>query len=105
MNKTKKLMVGIVASISTIGLSACGEVELPPEPTDTNCDDWDWDEENGVYVCDDDSSLYYRSYYYGGKFFTKKSSLLKNSNYKSYIKSSKFKGSSGFGSGSKVFGG
>ncbi len=88
-------MSGVVAAM-TVSLAACGS-DLPPEPTGTDCDDWDWDEETGTYYCDDDSSAHYLGYYYAGKLFKNKSSLKKSSAYKSYSKSYQ----SGIGSGTK----
>ncbi len=111
LNKTKKIMIGVTATALTIGLVRCGttNADLPPKPTDQSCGDWDWDDEDGVWECDDYSSGHYGHYYYGGTYYRDKSSLLNNNAYKSYKNSSSFKGgikaSSGFGSGTKVFGG
>ncbi|RSK29322.1 hypothetical protein EJF36_09910 [Bacillus sp. HMF5848] len=80
-------------------MSACSNQSLPPTPDDPNCDDWDWDNELGVWECDDYDSDYRGAYFYGGRYFKGKSSLLQSSKYKSYKSSSSFKG--GFGSGSK----
>ncbi|KUP05748.1 lipoprotein [Bacillus coahuilensis m2-6] len=95
MKKTTKLMTGVMAAM-TMTIAACGS-DIPPEPEDTDCLDWDWDEETGTYYCDDDDSPYYRSYFYGGRYFKSKSSLKESSSYKSYSNSAK----SGIGSGSK----
>jgi hypothetical protein len=111
LNKTKKIMIGVTATALTIGLVRCGttNADLPPKPTDQSCGDWDWDDEDGVWECDDYSSGHYGHYYYGGTYYRDKSSLVNNNAYKSYKNSSSFKGgikaSSGFGSGTKVFGG
>jgi hypothetical protein len=108
VNKTKKLIAGISTASAAVILSGCNNYQtqdIPPEPTDTECQDWEWDADDGVYECDDTNSHYFGHYYHGGKFFKSKSSLLKSSSYKSYKSSSSFKGgSSGFGSG-KGFGG
>ncbi len=111
VGKTRKIMAGITTTALTFGLIGCGSnsANLPPKPTDPNCDDWDWDDDKGVWACDDDSSSHRGHYYYGGNYYNNKNSLLKSSAYKSYKDGSSFKGgiktSSGFGSGSKVFGG
>lgn len=97
MDKTKKMMAGVVASIMTVSLVGCNDKDLPPEPTGTDCDDWDWDDETGTYYCDDDRSGYYGGYFYGGRFFKNKSALNNASSYKSYYNSYK----SGIGSGSR----
>ncbi|MFG6494073.1 aminotransferase yhxA [Fictibacillus sp. UD] len=108
MNKTKKLIASVSSASVAVMLSGCNDYsaeELPPEPTDTECQDWEWDADDGVYECDDTNSRYFGSYFYGGKYYKGKSSLLKSSAYKSYKSSSSFKGGgSGFG-GSKGFGG
>ena len=107
MNKTKKLIAGVSSASVAVMLSGCNDQaqELPPEPTDTECQDWEWDEDDGVYECDDTNSRYFGYYFFGGRYFSGTSSLLKNPKYKSYKKSSSFKGgSTGFGS-SKGFGG
>lgn len=106
MSKTKKALTGVTSAILVTGMAGCGDdSNLPPKPASDQCSDWDWDENLGVWVCDDDSSGYYRNYYYGGSFYRNSSALSKSSNYKSYSNSTSFKGSSGFGSGSKSFGG
>ena len=37
-----------------------------PKPNDKSCSDWDWDDELGVWQCDDSSSGYRGHYFYGG---------------------------------------
>lgn len=110
MEKTKKLMAGISAAALTIGLSGCNSStsSLPAKPADKSCDDWDWSEDEGVWQCDDSRSGYYGSYYHGGSYYKNKATLHGSSGYTSYKNSSSFKtvkSSSGFGSGSKSFGG
>ncbi|MEG0438641.1 MAG: aminotransferase yhxA [Solibacillus sp.] len=110
MEKTKKLMVGISATALTLSLAGCNSSanSLPPQPTDVSCNDWDWSEENGVWQCDESRSGHYRSYYYGGGYYNNKSALHSNNDYQNYKSSASFKtgqSSSGFGSGSKSFGG
>ncbi|MGA4719309.1 hypothetical protein [Fictibacillus nanhaiensis] len=107
MNKTKKLIAGVSSASVAVMLSGCNDQaqDIPPEPTDTECQDWEWDEEDGVYECDDTGSRYFGHYYHAGSYYKGKSSLLKSSAYKSYKSSSSFKGGgSGFG-GSSGFGG
>ena len=110
MGNTRKIMLGVTTTALTLGLTGCSSssVDLPPQPTDGNCDDWDWDDEQGVWVCDDDST-YRGHYYYGGRYYKDKNSLLISSDYEKYKNSASFKGgtqsSSGFGSGSKSYGG
>jgi hypothetical protein len=98
VKKTQWLVTGVITSLVAGTLSACSN-DLPPKPDDRNCRDWDWDDEQGVWQCDDTRSTYYGHYFYGGSYYRNKSSLLKSSSYKSYKSSSSFKG--GFGSGSK----
>lgn len=98
MNKTKKLITGIVLSLSTGVLSACGD-DLPPQPDEDSCSEWDWDDELGVWECDDSHSHYHGHYFYGGIFYKSRSDFKKSSAYKAYKSSSSFKG--GIGSGSK----
>lgn len=106
LSKTKKALKGVASAIFVTGIAGCGtDSSLPPEPESDECRDWDWDDSLGVWVCDDGGSGYYRSYYYGGSYYRNTSALAKSSDYKSYSKSTSFKGSSGFGSGSKSFGG
>lgn len=102
MEKTKKVMVGISAAAVTL-LTGCGATTstLPAKPTDQSCRDWDWSEENAVWQCDESHSNHYGSYYYAGRYFQNKSALQSSSDYASY----KAQASSGFGSGSKSYGG
>lgn len=98
MGKTKKLLTGLFAGTFAAGMAGCGAEDLPPEPQTAECDDWDWDSDLGVYVCDDDDSSYRGSYFHNNRYYKNKSNLLSSSSYKSYKSSSSFKG---FGSGSK----
>jgi hypothetical protein len=110
LGKTRKVMVGITTTALTLGLSGCGSnsAEGAP-PNDQNCNDWEWDNDDGVWECDDSRSSYYGHYYYGGRYYKSKSSLLNSKDFTSTKNSSTInngsKTSSGFGSGSKIFGG
>lgn len=99
VSKTKKLITGAVASIFAVGLTGCSDPGLPPPPDNLECNDYEWDDDLGVWECDDYDSRYYGHFFYGGKVFSSKSSLLKSQTYKSYKSSSSFRG--GFGSSSK----
>ncbi|MBO1513375.1 hypothetical protein [Metabacillus bambusae] len=100
MRKTNKLLTGII-SATMITATGCSDESLPPVPEGTDCDDWEWEADEGVWECDDNDSPHYGYFYYGGKMFSSKSSLKTSSAYKSYKSSSSFKGGkSGFGSGS-----
>ncbi|WP_404460041.1 aminotransferase yhxA [Sutcliffiella horikoshii] len=114
MTKTKKVLTSVSATVFALGMTGCGSgyeesSSLPPEPFDDRCNEYEWDNEEGVYQCDDDSSSYYRHYYHGGSFFGNKSSLKKDSSYKNYRNSSTFQSNTtpnkGFGSGSSYSGG
>jgi hypothetical protein len=97
-NKTKKLIGSAI--IASLSLSAAGcSGEIPPQPEDNSCQDWEWDDELGVWECDDYDSPRYGHYFYGGKYFSGKSALKSSKVYQSYKNSSSFKG--GFGSGSR----
>ena len=69
------------------------------KPNDNSCSDWDWDDELGVWQCDDSSSGYRGHYFYGGRYYQNKSTFKNSSAFKSYQSSAEFKG--GIGSGSK----
>ncbi|MFP3727545.1 aminotransferase yhxA [Priestia filamentosa] len=104
MKKTGSLMMGIVSGIAALGIAGCSN-NLPEKPKDKNCNDFEWDYDDGVYECEDKSSHYYGHSYFNGTYFSNKAALKKSTSYKNYKSSSSFKGSSGFGSGSKSFGG
>lgn len=113
MNKTKKLMVGVATSVMAIGLTGCGQDEyesnttLPPEPTEYDCDDWEWDENEATYYCDDSRSSHFGAYYLFGNMFSNKSALRKSPHYSTNFNNYKNTQSStsgyksGIGSGSK----
>ena len=142
MNKTKKVMAGISAAALLMGATACNnpqslpdrdwdegtsggaegqdwsasqDQDIPPEPEGTDCSDWQWDDEDGVWECDDNRSPYFGHYFFAGMFFANRSMLYKSNDYMKYKNSSSFKGarldsnyknrtpkgSSGFGSGSR----
>lgn len=102
MNKTKKMMMGVLSATLVTSLAGCG-TNRPAEPTDVYCDDWEWDNDTGTYYCDDydssssGSSGSSRSYYHGGKMYSSKSELTSSSSYQSYYTNYK----SGIGSGTK----
>ncbi|MED3552571.1 aminotransferase yhxA [Cytobacillus praedii] len=110
LGKTRKVMAGITTAL-TLGLVGCSSqsADVPSPPNDPNCDDWEWDTDDGIWACEDSSSRHYGHYYYGGYYYGSKSALLKSDSYKNYKNSTSFKGggktSSGFGSGSKSIGG
>ena len=103
MGKTKQLMTGVVTSVLAIGMTGCGQDQtLPEEPTGYECDDWEWDDEEGTYFCDDQRSSHFGSYFLLGSLFSSKSALRNSSGYskhKSSYQSSGYK--SGIGSGTK----
>ena len=53
----------------------CCTQDLPPKPNDNSCSDWDWDDELGVWQCDDSSSGYRGHYFYGGRYYQNKSTF------------------------------
>ena len=127
MGKTKTVMTGILSTAVLIGITGCSNSgtatgssasnsDIPPVPDDTNCTNWEWDDDDGVWECEDSHSRYYGHYFYGGKYYNSKSSLLKNTSYKKQQQSSSSSSSvsggsdstnktSGFGSGKKSYGG
>jgi hypothetical protein len=106
LSKTKKVLVSVAAVALTTGMIGCQSNATPPNPPDdTDCDEWEWDADDGVYECDDRDSNYFGYYFLAGRYFSSKSSLLKSPSYKSYKSSSSYKGSKGFGSGTRSYGG
>lgn len=114
MKKTNKIIAGISTTALAFGLSGCGNdyEDLPPIPEDNACGDWEWESDEGVWECDDRDSGYFGHYYYGGSYYRTSSALHQSKAYSNYKKSKTFKGgtsvkkgSTGFGSGSKSFGG
>ncbi|KGM44621.1 hypothetical protein P9D43_10125 [Neobacillus niacini] len=107
MKKTQWLISGVLTSLMAgTTLAGCSQAQdLPPVPEDTDCADWEWDDDEGVWQCDDNRSSHYGHFFYGGMFFHSRSALLNSSAYKSYRSSKSYKSSSsfkgGFGSGSK----
>ena len=115
MTNTEKMLKGVLksatATVLAFGMSGCGNaqnVSRPDEPNDSSCDEWEYEEEYGVFECEDDGSMYRDHYYYGGMYYPSSSALKKSSKYKSYAKSSNFvkttsktSGKTGVGSGTK----
>ncbi|MEI4800867.1 hypothetical protein ACIGHG_16975 [Bacillus sp. NPDC077411] len=97
MTKTKWLVTGVLTSLMASTLSGCTK-DLPPKPNDKSCSDWDWDDELGVWRCDDKHSSYHGHYYYSSNYYQDKSTFKNSPEFKSYQASSDFKG--GIGSGS-----
>lgn len=109
MNKTKKLMAGVATSVMAFSMSGCGQNQydsatLPPEPTEYECDDWEWDDDEGTYYCDDRKSSHFGAYYLLGSMFSNRSALRSSPNYSSNLnqyKNTQSNYKSGIGSGSK----
>lgn len=98
MSKTKKLMAGVSTSVLALGMTGCSQNETyQDEPTGYDCDDWEWDDDEGTYYCDDTRSAHYGGYYFLGNMFSSKSAFKKSSGYSSHISNYK----SGIGSGTK----
>jgi hypothetical protein len=96
MSKTKQLMAGVASSVFLLGMTGCSQNEaLPEEPTGIDCDDWEWDDDEGTYYCDDTRSPHYGGYFFLGNMFSSKSAFKKSSGYSNHISSYK----SGIGSG------
>jgi hypothetical protein len=98
-NKTKKIVGTAIVAALSLTAAGCSDASLPPQPEDQECNEWDWDDELGVWECDEYDSNRFGYYYYGGMYYASKAGLIKSKPYKSYKGSSSFKG--GFGSGSK----
>ena len=116
--KTKKVLVGVSATAMTLALAGCGSSEgtyeqsmIPSPPQDNRCNDWEWDEDDQLWECDDHRSSYYGHYHYMGNFYSNTNKLKSSKNgasYSNYLSSSSSnssKSSSGFGSGSTSSGG
>lgn len=123
------LMLGLAGCGSSAQEQYDEESDLPPVPDDQSCSEWEWDIDDGVWECEDSSSGHYGHYYYGGRYYSSKPMLNKSQDYMNYKNSASFKGSSssvsstsnvtsgsgsdapsvkgstGFGSGSKSYGG
>jgi hypothetical protein len=115
LGKTKKVMAGITSTALMMGLASCGvgnqeqgndedwnsgsqggssSMDIPPAPEDQNCEEWEWDLDDGVWECDDSRSGYYGHFFYAGMFYATKPLLYKSKAYTDYKKSSAFKGRS-----------
>ncbi len=104
----RKMIIGIISIgllfAAFFGYKAYNSSSKPAKPNDDRCDNWKWNEEEGVWVCDSTSSSYYRHFFYGGSYFSNRSALSSDPSYSSYKSSSTFKG--GFSKGtSGGFGG
>ncbi|MFZ3590064.1 hypothetical protein ACOI1C_12480 [Bacillus sp. DJP31] len=99
------MLGGITAAVVAGSLVGCQGADIPEQPNDPDCNEWEWDDDDGVYECEDTSSGYYGHYFYGGSYYRSKSALLGSSSYKNYKSSSSFQGGKGFGSGQSSYGG
>ena len=89
MNKTKKLMAGVASTVMAFGMAGCGQSQeeqaaRPAEPTEYDCDDWEWDENEGTYYCDDNRSTHFGAYYFMGMMYANSSAMRSSSAYKKY---------------------
>ena len=96
MNKTKKMMAGVLAAALVTSLAACGQ-DRPPKPTGTDCDDWDWDGMQAPIIAMITIHLT-QVVTSQSKILLSKQALQSSSTYKSYATQYK----SGIGNGRKV---
>ncbi|WP_156319797.1 aminotransferase yhxA [Bacillus sp. FJAT-18017] len=110
MKKTSKLMTAVSSTALALGLVGCstsgsddwessaGQTgDIPPMPENTDCGQWDWDEDDGVWECDDRNSSYFGHLFFAGMFFSNRSALYKNRDFVNYRNSPSFKGKTGTG--------
>lgn len=89
-------------------LASCDDVEeRAKKPENPDCEDLEYDNEEGVWYCDDDT---HRGYYYGNTYYSSKSAMKQSSAFKkgthSVKPSPKSSGKTGgFGRGSGSSGG
>ncbi|CCQ92302.1 conserved exported hypothetical protein [[Clostridium] ultunense Esp] len=106
--KGKRWFIGLSSTALVLSFTGCGEDEsqlsaIPPKPEVSSCRNWIFDRQDGVWECNDQTSDYHGYYYYGGNWYRNKTQLHQSTEYQNYTTS--VKKSSGFGSGSKIFGG
>ena len=98
MSKTKQLMAGVATSVLALSMTGCSQNQaIPDKPTGYDCDNWEWDNDEGTYYCDDQRSPHFGSYFLLGSLFRSKSALKKSSAYSNHISNYK----AGIGSGTK----
>ncbi len=94
-------------------LSGCGSDNAKAErPDDPDCDDYEYDNDEGVWYCDDSSSTHSGFFYWGGSYFASRALMHSAMRTKGYTPRSKDVKSynsktKGFGTGSSsgFFGG
>lgn len=93
MKKTKKMMLGVIATLMAGTVAGCSDNKQQSQ----DCDDWEWDPETEDFVCDDDDTA-------GG---SRGSSYIKKPGKSQIGKEFNSKAKSGIGSGTKggFFGG
>jgi len=98
-------------------LSGCGTDDtMAEQPNDPDCDDYEYDDEEGVWYCDDASGPHYGFFYWGGTYFASRALMHSAMKKKGYTPGSKetmrynsktkgFGTGSGTGSSKGFFGG
>lgn len=53
-------------------------------PYDENCAEWEFDSEDGVWICNDSSSSFYQNFFFLGTYYATKNLLHNNNDFKQY---------------------
>lgn len=71
-------------------LSGCGSDNAKAErPDDPDCDDYEYDNDEGVWYCDDSSSTHSGFFYWGGSYFASRALMHSAMRTKGYTPRSK----------------
>lgn len=95
MNIGKGILVVASAAGLTFGMAGCSDgssVQQPPKPKDSGCQNWKFDDQKGVWKCQQSNAGHAGAFYYGNRYYSSANDLTSSSAYKSYKSSSSFAG-------------
>lgn len=92
MIRTKKMLKTATAALLGFSVMGCSDSKMTTDEIspDLNpgeaggCREWDWDDDEGAYVCDERGHSNFGYYFFAGQLFRNAGLLHQNSKYKSY---------------------
>lgn len=92
MLRTKKMLKTATAALVGLSVVGCSDSkvttdEISPDLNPNRaggCREWNWDDKEGVYVCDERNHSNLGYYYFAGRLFQNAKLLHRDSKYKSY---------------------
>lgn len=92
MIRTKKMLKTATAALLGLSVVGCSDSKMTTDEISPDldpgeaggCREWDWDDKEGAYVCDERNHLNFGYYFFAGQLFKNAGLLHQNRKYQSY---------------------